>query len=130
MCIRDHVCEDDDTASLCHCVTIVTWYIVHSALTSTYIATKKEKKKKTPQERVRSSLEESSVSGPTWRETYFMDIFNKINMYKLTFGRVSACLNERMVAMEQTIITRMESRNTECSTRSLLEMLGTRQLLI
>ena len=88
-----------------------TWYIVHSALTSTYIATKKEKKKKTPQERVRSSLEESSVSGPT-------------------LGRVSACLNERMVATEQTIITRMESRNTECSTRSLLEMLGTRQLLI
>lgn len=44
-----------------------TWYIVYSALTSTYIATKKEKKKKTPQERVSSSLEESSVSGPTWR---------------------------------------------------------------
>ena len=39
---------------------------MYSALTSTYIATKKEKKKKTPQESVRSSLEESSVSGPTW----------------------------------------------------------------
>ena len=42
-----------------------TWYIVNSALTSTYIATKKEKKKRTPQERVSSSLEDSSVSGPT-----------------------------------------------------------------
>ena len=42
-----------------------TWYMVSSALTSTYMATKKERKKRTPQDRVSSSLEESSVSGPT-----------------------------------------------------------------
>ena len=47
-----------------------------------------------------------------------------------TLGRVSACLKERMVATEQMIMMRMEVRNTECSTRSLAEMLGTRQLLI
>ena len=125
-CIRDHYHDDDAAHPLWH--GSVTWYIVYSALTSTYIATKKEKKKKTPQERVRSSLEDSSVSGPTWEEEIWRHLV--INMTNLTFGRVSACLKERMVATEQTIITRMERRNTECSTRSLLEMLGTRQLLI
>ena len=125
-CIRDHYHDDDAAHLLWH--GSVTWYIVYSALTSTYIATKKEKKKKTPQERVRSSLEDSSVSGPTWEERNIVHLV--IDMTNLTFGSVSACLKERMVATEQTIITRMERRNTECSTRSLLEMLGTRQLLI
>ena len=48
-----------------------------------------------------------------------------------TLGRVSAlCLNERMVATEQMIMIRMERRNIMWRTESLLEMLGTRQLLI
>ena len=86
--------------------------MVSSAFTSTYMATKNERKKRTPQERVSSSLEESSVSGPT-------------------LGRVSAlCLKERMVTTEQMIMMRMERRNIMWRTESLVEMLGTRQLLI
>ena len=56
--------------------------------------------------------------------------FNSSSCQLQTLGRVSACLKERMVATEQMIMIRMEVRNTECSTRSLAEMLGTRQLLI
>lgn len=86
--------------------------MVSEAFTSTYMATKKERKKRTPQERVSSSLVESSVSGPT-------------------FGRVSAlCLKERMVTTEQMIMIRIERRNMAWSTVSLLDILGTRQLLI
>ena len=39
--------------------------MVSEAFTSTYMATKKERKKRTPQDSVSSSLVESSVSGPT-----------------------------------------------------------------
>ena len=86
--------------------------MVSSAFTSTYMATKNERKNRTPQDRVSSSLVDSSLSGPT-------------------LGSVSAlCLNERMVATEQMIMIRMDSKNTMWSTESLLEMLGTLQLLI
>ena len=65
---------------------------------------------------------DSSRGADTW--------FNSSSCQLQTLGRVSACLKERMVATEQMIMMRMEVRNTECSTRSLAEMLGTRQLLI
>ena len=52
------------------------------------------------------------------------------NVIWLTLGRVSACLNERIVATEQMIMIKIDLKNTECNTLSLLLMLGTRQLLI
>ena len=45
-------------------------------------------------------------------------------------GRLSACLKERIVAMEQMIMIRIDIKNTECKILSFLLMLGTRQLLI
>ena len=63
--------------------------------------------------------------------TYLSDVLPIWRILIITFGRVSAlCLKERMVTTEQMIMIRIERRNMAWSTVSLLDILGTRQLLI